>query len=266
MASKSLPSKLLYLERECLAGRKVAVLILTAVKRVDIYPRDLLGLIEENSQTLKEVYFNEVYLKVIDSPDEDMVLWIGLPGQPLPHQGVPVAQSLRNMHTLHLDVLRVTGLGYDIHQRDRRSTFADHDLTDPSGLSRSFDERFVEAVLANDDTPMGDIMPSTAALGSGAQELTTVLAEEPRPSPGPLSMMASEFDAETYQQHRNTTSHFKRCIDGVFFNHNEQALLELQRIMILADKGMNLLSEEIARSRAAQIDPTTGTLDDNPFI
>ena len=36
--------------------------------------------------------------------------------------------------------------------------------------------------------------------------------------------------------------------------------------MILADKGMTLISEEIARSRVAQIDPTTGTLDANPFL
>ena len=159
------------------------MLILVAVKRVDIYPRDLLGLIEENAQTLKELYFNEVYLKVIDSLDEDMFLWVGHPGQPLLHQDVPIAQSLRNMPTLNLDVLRATGLGYDIHQPDRHSTFIDYDLTNPSGLSKSFDQRFVEAVFGNDDTPMGDAVPSTDPLGSGAQGLSTLLAEEPRSKP-----------------------------------------------------------------------------------
>lgn len=58
-----------------------------------------------------------------------------------------------------------------------------------------------------------------------------------------------EYDAETFQKSHNTTSHFKRCIDGYFFNHNEQALKELQNIITVTDRGMTLLSAEIDRAR-----------------
>ena len=228
---------------------------------MDIDPRALLGIIEDNSQSLKEVYLNEVYLKVINSSEEeDISLWIGFPIQPLPAQGIWVAQSLRNMESLHLDILRATGLGYDVFQPDQSFGHANYDLADPSGLHRSLDQRFVEAVFANADMAMDDASP--AALPGPAEPL----AEDSRSVPPPQSKRADDFDAEIYQRHRNTTSHFKRCIDGFFFNHNEQALQELQRMMILADKGMSLISEEIARSRVAQIDPTTGTLDANPFL
>jgi hypothetical protein len=56
-----------------------------------------------------------------------------------------------------------------------------------------------------------------------------------------------DYDVEAFQRHHNTTSHFKRCIDGLFFNHNEQALKELQKIITVADRGMDLLTAEIGR-------------------
>ena len=236
---------------------------------MDIDPRSLLGLVEDNSTSLKEVYLNEVYLKVIgSSEEEDRSLWIGFPGQPLPVQGgVWIAQSLRDMENLSLDILRATGLGYDIFEPDRNLAHVSYDLTDPSGVGRSFDQRFVEAVFANDDTAMDDATPPAAPSRSDCQEEGRMLLSEKTESVSPpQSRRSSDFDAEIYQQYRNPTSHFKRCIDGYFFNHNRQALQELQRIMNLADKGMNLISEEITRSRMAQIDPAIGTLDANPFL
>ena len=68
----------------------------------------------------------------------------------------------------------------------------------------------------------------------------------------------SDFDAETFQRHHNTTSHFKRSIDGYFTNHNEQALKELQNLVSVADRGMSLISQEIERYRVATVNPTTG--------
>lgn len=212
---------------------------------------------------------NEVYLKVLGtSEEEDRSLWIGFPGQPQPAQGgVWIARSLRDMKHLSLDILRVTGLGYDIFEPDENLAHASYDLTDPFGLGRSFDKRFVEAVFANGDTAMDDATFHTAPPGSNCEEEAPMLLSEKTESVSlPQGQRSSDFDAEIYQRHRNPTSHFKRCIDGYFFNHNRQALQELQRIMTLADKGMNLISEEIARSRVAHIDPSTGTLDANPFI
>lgn len=63
---------------------------------------------------------------------------------------------------------------------------------------------------------------------------------------------------ETNRYH-NTTSYFKRCIDGYFFNHNEQALKELQNIIQVADRGMSLLQTEIDRAREEHRDTTTAS-------
>ena len=236
---------------------------------MDINPRSLLSLIEDNSTSLKEVYLNEVYLKVIGaSEEEDRSLWIGFPGQSQPAQGgVWIAQSLRDMENLSLNILRATGLGYDIFELVQNLAHPSYDLTDPSGIGRSFDQRFVEAVFASDDTAMDGASPPAALLESDVQEEACVPRSEKTESVLPHRVRrSSDFDAEIYQRHRNTTSHFKRCIDGYFFNQNKQALQELQRIMVLADKGMTLISEEISRSRVAQINPATGTLDANPFL
>ena len=101
--------KLQYLEHKHIQSQKCDGANIWDSKRVDIDPRALLGIIKDNSQSLKEVYLNEVYLKVINSSEEeDISLWIGFPIQPLPAQGIWVAQSLRNMESLHLDILRAT--------------------------------------------------------------------------------------------------------------------------------------------------------------
>jgi len=67
-----------------------------------------------------------------------------------------------------------------------------------------------------------------------------------------------DYDADTFQRYHNTTSHFKRSIDGYFTNHNDQALRELQNLISVADRGMTLISQEIERYQGATVDPTTG--------
>lgn len=231
---------------------------------MDIDARDLLNLIEEHSQTLKEIYFNEVYLKVMDSVGEEKTLWIGAPDQALPTQGLSVAQGLRDMDALQLDILRATGLGYDILYPGGGLPLVDYDLNDPSGLNMSFDERFVDAVFATADTSMSDSISTPAPIGLDSGKLAALKAEASSSITPRRAKRLRDWSAETYQLRRNTTSHFKRSIDGLFLNHNEQALVELQRIMTLADRGMNLISDEIARSQDAQVNPETGALD-NPF-
>lgn len=194
-----------------------------------------------------------------------MPLWIGFPGHSEPSESIWVAQRLRDMETLDLDILRATGLGYDIFEPHHDASRTSYDLTDPTGLGRSFDQRFVEAVFANYDSTMCNATPPTAVPGTGAQELPQPPAEESVSICPPQNKRSGDFDAEIFQRRHNTTSHFKRCIDGYFYNHNEQALQELQRIMTLADRGMLLISDEIARSREARIDAATGTLDTDPF-
>ena len=272
------------------------------LKRVDIDPEALEQLVLRCSQSLKEIYLNEVYLKVFGSNDrQTTALWIGHPHLKKPEKARWLAQSLREMDGLKLDVLRATGLGYDDFDPDRTSNFPDYDLIDPTGRDRDFDQRFVEAVF-NDDVDMDDApldeapphqpaalvsipqaghlltLPEALALPPEAavaeemainRELTSAQhASESRDSQpqSPPSEVAVDlenklsYDAESYQRYHNTTSHFKRCIDGYFFNHNEQALKELQRIITVADRGMSLLAAEMDRSHALRLDPSQGNL------
>jgi hypothetical protein len=248
-------------------------LIRYIVKRVDIDPNALVILIKDNSVSLKELYLNEVYIKVFGSEQrEETPLWIG-------HQDVPrhegccwVAQALREMEGLQLKILRVTGLGYDDFEPDRSLLHPNYDLIDPSGLDISFDQRFVEAVMKTSDANNVTVPPPTSELPQTSSETHIVTPPlnlpnmlKPLSNPASLSeeldlaslthhLKASEYDVEVFQRLRhNSTSHFKRCIDGYFNNHNERALLELQRIIAVADRGMALISDEIDRSHAAEI-------------
>jgi hypothetical protein len=231
---------------------------------VDIFPHDLLDLIEEHSQTLKEIYLIGVYLKIMDTGEEEKILWIGAPDQTLPGQVLSVAQSLRNMDDLQLDILRATGLGYDILHPGESLPPVDYDLKDPSMLDRSFDERFVEAVFAPADTPMSDSISSPAPDGLDSQGSAALAADATSSITPRRFKKMSDWNAETYQARRNVTSHYKRSIDGLFLNHNRQASVELQSIMTLANRGMDLISGQLWRSQNAQVNSATGQLD-NPF-
>jgi hypothetical protein len=247
------------------------------LKRVDILPGCLLKLIEENAQTLKEIYLHEVYLKVRGALDEEKTsLWIGHPRIERPEDCIWVADELRKLQqgALKLDILRVTGIGYDDFEPDPNSANPNYDLKDSTDLQRSFDQRFVEAVFGNDDIVMEETatsMPHTlppllahpdAASAPVESNILPSLSETLSSNlPGPTLIMPpktvrelSEYDAETYQRQRNTTSLMKRCIDGHFFNHNEQALRELQRIITVADRGMHLITEELARAHEVAVE------------
>ncbi len=246
------------------------------LKRVDIDPQGFLDLVREAADSLKEIYLNEVYLKVHGAEDrENTSLWIGHPDIPRPTKCCWLAADLRNIENLHLDILRATALGYDDFKPDAESSHPDYDLKDPSGYDKSFDQRFVEAVFSGVEksweNPFEElsVLPNTmnlphqearippapslefisgpmdiASLSPDAQNRTLVNAQ--------TATQMGNYDAELYQQRRNTTSRFKTCIDGYFVNHNEQTLKVLQNIITIADKGMTLISAEIDRARHGQ--------------
>ena len=249
------------------------------LKRVDINPEQLVKMITDNAQSMKEVYLNEVYMKVFGAADlENTSLWIGYPDIKRPDDCLWVADELRASQKvgLSLEILRVTGLGYDDYEPDRNSTHPNYDLNDPTGLQRSFDQRFVEAVFGNNDITIEDaqldtdhLLPASevqayaeTSLPSLAQPMQPASSTVPRVLPPSYQRKSiNEYDADTYQRHRNPTSKLKRCIDGFFFNHNEQALKELQRIITVADQGMALISQELIRSQHLTVNPVEGTLE-----
>jgi len=194
------------------------------------------------------------------------------------------------MEGLDLEILRVTGLGYDDFDPDMNSAYPNYDLVDPSGYNISFDQRFVEAVLNKKDTALPASSPSpevptlpgiteppfntSTALATPITEIDQTHAPYIPATEDQAQKISADteiaplqghttpilYDAVTFQQDHNTTSQFKGCLDGYFYNHNEQALRELQRIIEIADKGMDLISAEIDRTHALQVNPDDGAL------
>jgi hypothetical protein len=263
--------------REGLSEKLLALRCLE-LKRVDMGPTALVSLISQTSKTLKELYLNEVYLKVRGSETlGNTSLWIGYPGLPKPQGVCWVAEELRSLEHLNLIILRVTGLGYDDFELSRGSPSGGYDLKDPTSRGRSFDERFVQAVMNGPDPIIIETMNNLIQEPSIWPPIVSSTMSTPsnsRPnssgssSSNPIPSFTKQltlderkkvydirfaemlaFDAECYQRVRNSTSWFKRCLDDYFFNHNEQALRELQNIITVADRGMALLQSEIDRAR-----------------
>jgi hypothetical protein len=217
------------------------------LRRVDIAPHSLLNIIKLASQSLKELFLNEVYLK-INRWENDIKcnLWIGLPSIQKPADSCWLAEEIRDMEGLKLDIIKATGLGYDEFEPLVASDLPDYDLNDPTLRGRSFDCRFVETALGiADDTTITNATTTIEFDESAEARLQT-------PPNNNINSCVADWDSDTFQRHHNTTSHFRRCIDGYFFNKNEGALKELQKVITVADRGMTLLTEEIDRTRGGE--------------
>jgi hypothetical protein len=263
------------------------------LRRIDIDPIALERLIEQNSASLKELYLNDVFLKVFESPERHTTaLWIGHSSAgPKPQGSCWLADNLRNMESLNLDVLRVAGLGYNDFDPSTDMQPKEYDFEDPSGLDRPFEQRFVEAVLGRLPPSPKSIMAMATATAcprhvsswrpsrfhlmsqmigrnnfTGTQLTHSLDLAYPTSSSLPSATVRLrdqpvrkvDYDVETFQRFHNTTSHWKCSIDGLFYNHNEKALVELQKIISVADRGMALLSEEISRIHSLTRIPGAG--------
>ena len=213
--------------QETSGGSNLEGLRYLELNRVDVEADSLLGMVGKCAGSLKELYLNEVYLKVRNG--EAVPLWIGLgPEVSKPHGAKWIAEELQGMPGLELTILRATALGYDEYSAG--PDFVNHvqfDLDDPSGRKRSFDERFVEAAL-------------------GQSQSSSIIS---KPKAG--------YDVDSFQNSHNTTSHWRSSVDGVFYNHNDTALDELKKILSVVERGMGLLTAEIDRiNTAIRFDPT----------
>ncbi|KAH7304818.1 hypothetical protein BKA65DRAFT_204351 [Rhexocercosporidium sp. MPI-PUGE-AT-0058] len=220
------------------------------LKRIDIDPQIFVNLITQMAPSLKELYLNQVYLKVRapQHHSRGLDLWIGNVGRKK-DETCWIAEDLRAIPELKFEILRATGIGYDDFLPTPDPDYATYDLEDPTGQSRSFDQRFVLAVLSGPDPGPNQEPHAQGVDGSSSPILLPARLAPPNPTPEVTLRDRATFDAETFQRNHNSTSEFKRCIDGLFTNHNEQALKELQNIITVADRGMNMLSAEIERAR-----------------
>ncbi|KAH7403775.1 hypothetical protein BKA64DRAFT_744314 [Cadophora sp. MPI-SDFR-AT-0126] len=234
------------------------------LKRIDIDPHIFVDLITQIAPSLKELYLNQVYLKIRapQHASRGLDLWIGGVGRKK-EETYWVAEELRAIPELKLDILRASGIGYDDFLPKPDADYPTYDLVDPTGHCRSFDQRFVSAVLDGPDPiqeqNQASLQVDSSTLSSPTHSpLPLPISSSPLPhsqspavsTPHLTPQSRSTYDAETFQHtHHNTASEFKRSIDGYFINHNEQALKELQNIITVADRGMNMLSAEIERAR-----------------
>lgn len=202
-------------------SRNLKHLTCLELKRVDVEADALLKMIRNCSASLKELYLNEVYLKIHET--EAFSLWIGHgPEIHKPQEEIWIATELRAMPGLKLTILRATALGYDEYTSTPDiDNVHEFDLDDPSGQHRSFDERFVE-------TARGQLPSATI-----------------------ITKPKKDYDVDTFQDYHNTTSLWKSSIDGIFYNNNERALDELKNIISIVERGMSLLTSEIERINTA---------------
>ncbi|KAJ8060951.1 hypothetical protein OCU04_010030 [Sclerotinia nivalis] len=225
------------------------------LKRLDIDPLMLFILIKENCHSLTELYLIEVSLKVFGSADkENISLWVGHPNvnSPKREKGIWLAPAIREMEGLNLKILRVSSLGYDDYNPDPDSVNPNYDLDDPTGYNQSLEQRFVEAVFGTKAPPTLESLPSD----------TSPDVKDTNGKALDVRIDLDTYDADTYQVNHNTTSIYKKSIDGVFYNHTEGALRELQKIIDVADRGMLLISREIDRSQGLTVDHASGAIID----
>lgn len=226
------------------------------LKRVSTKGPTLIKIIAEASASLKELYLNEVCLKIWSKFSDTLTpLWIGHSRFQRRDETCWIADSLRQMEGLKLDVLRVTGLGYDDFETDDQSPlYPDYDLDDPALPSQSFDQRFVDAVMEPDHPP-----PNTDAIKAEVSSLSLPTLGPPHPLDAKPEYA---YDAETYQTMiHNPTSFHQHSIDGLFRNHNEGAFRQLGAFVSMADRVMGLMSEWVDRvRRTTVIDGQTGAL------
>ncbi|RYC93391.1 hypothetical protein BFJ63_vAg3700 [Fusarium oxysporum f. sp. narcissi] len=214
------------------------------LKRIELCPEVFVRTAENFGTTLRELYLNEVYLKVEQSRDwnEDSkkILWVGMPNQRPGDDCHWIAMALR-CATPHLRICRASFLAYDHYMLEDMPTQPEFDLIDPCGLGRSISQRFVEVVMGiRQPTALTkdavEYLPADALFDSLLNNLL----------PRNRALRVVEYDTNAYQTAvANSTSEWQRSIDGVFPNCNSNTLDELHFIAETACEGMS----EIHRRR-----------------
>ncbi|KAH6678238.1 hypothetical protein B0J14DRAFT_317728 [Halenospora varia] len=250
------------------------------LRRVDIDPHELLAIIEDCSTTLKELYLIEVYLKLQgDIQPDNHSLWIGHLGHRKSSQARWIAPELRAMENLVLSVLRATRLGYDCFEAYQNQTNPEYDIKDPSGMDQPFEMRFVETAIGSRDTPQSKQLDQIIDILPPAHDNNQPVSDNTMPESASIPDFQNElmdfdgntghsrsrlkrrsYDAESYMRYHNTTSHYKKSIDGHFNNHNEYALRKLQKLISCADRGMSQLTSEREAQNALEVNTNTGQM------
>ncbi|KAI0128045.1 hypothetical protein F4776DRAFT_629025 [Hypoxylon sp. NC0597] len=225
------------------------------LRQVEVMGCGLLSMFKCFSNSLRELYLDGVYLKTIysaESPqDINNTLWIGLPNvrPPLNHRWI--ATYLRQIKS-QLRVCRVANLGYDqyIMGEEPVENNATYDLVDPSGLSRSLEQRFVEVATGIKQPPTPDGSPVSYFPEESSQD-SWALADRERPA----NMRIDDWHASYYlSTQRNPTSAWQKSIDGQFANCNQFTLNALHNFADNAYNGMTLLN----RMNASETTHTQG--------
>ncbi|KAL7628000.1 hypothetical protein AAE478_002196 [Parahypoxylon ruwenzoriense] len=230
------------------------------LRQVEVMGCGLLSMLKCFCHSLRELYLDGVYLKTVysaESPqDANNTLWIGLPNvrPPLNHRWV--ATYLRQIRT-QLRVCRVANLGYDQYvMGEEPANNATYDLTDPCGLSRTLEQRFVEVAMGIKQPPTADGSP--VAYWPEEESQTWALADRDAASDVPC---IEDWHATRYlaAPERNPTSSWQRSIDGQFPNCNSFTLNMLHAFADNAYNGMAMLNQIADQYAAAALDDGAAT-------
>ncbi|PQE28194.1 hypothetical protein CJF32_00011071 [Rutstroemia sp. NJR-2017a WRK4] len=207
------------------------------LKSVVVEARMFYLMIEQNCNSLSELYIDDISLKV-PGPRRHRAthdLWIGYPDiAPMENQCTWVAPALRHIKELHLKVLRATKLSYHTTRRHLGSPDPIYDRYEPADRGRSLEERFVDVVLGTNASISVDVDKTS---------VTAYVSEPGERHPG-------KHGSESYQTYHNKTSLYKTSLDGVFNNHNAEASRELTKIVDVTNNEIDLLQRQINRRNA----------------
>ncbi|KAK8125117.1 uncharacterized protein PG998_000876 [Apiospora kogelbergensis] len=185
------------------------------LRRVEVPGCGLLSMFECFKDSLKELYLNQVYLKKVHDANTpgttNDVLWIGLPNTRPAQDHRWIATCLRQME-LRLRVCRVASLGYDQYVTGQEPhAMPDYDLSDPSGLGRSLEQRFVEVVSGIQQPSAPDGSP--VAYWPEEEGQVWAYADKDRPQ----DMQPRDWSAPHYfSTQKNPTSGWQKTIDCQF--------------------------------------------------
>lgn len=225
------------------------------LRRVEVQAPGLLSMLWCFAGSLRELYLDEVYLMVMQSPvapdDSACDLWVGMPNTRPQYSTRWIATCLRQL-SLQLRICRVASLGYNHYFRGVVSaSLPAYDLADPCFLNRTLEQRFVEVVLGFKQPDAPDGTPVVYLPEDEGQ--TWACADKERPAAG---LVPGDWSAAYYPK---PTSAWQKSIDCQFPNVNPYTLDQLHRFANTACEGMDLINRvampEMEGGRDADSEP-----------
>ncbi|KAI0889252.1 uncharacterized protein GGS22DRAFT_69151 [Annulohypoxylon maeteangense] len=222
------------------------------LRNLNIKADALVCMFKNFANCLQELYLDNVYLKTTYCIEWSLAvnygdLWIGLPNKRPRANQRWLATYLRQIRA-QLRVCRATNLGYDRFVRRgiiEAPAVVKYDISDPCGLDRTIEQRFVEVFMGYEQPNTPEGLPVVYLPRTEAQD-AWAMADRKRPT----EVNAEDWDASLYPPaKRHPTSTLQKSIDGKFANYNPWTLRTLRYFANRTSEGLKELNNLRMRER-----------------